>query len=143
MERGRLTQRFQNCPIWNHSTIRKERVFRAFSLWQGGVDAWRRQAIQGDCQSQDSRCVVTNSNLAMINSIRARIPVFGSIQHWITREDYEKPKPDPECYLKAIALYGKKGDRIIGFEDSVRGLTSLEADAGFACSDMSKTSSAS
>lgn len=37
-----------------------------------------------------------------------------------------KPKPDPECYLRAIALCAQPGDRIIGFEDSLRGLQALQ-----------------
>ncbi|MFI5344131.1 MAG: HAD family hydrolase, partial [Chlamydiales bacterium] len=72
------------------------------------------------------RCVVTNSLLEQIQLIRSQHPVLQTISHWITREDYEKPKPNPECYLRAIELYGKKGDRIIGFEDSIRGLSALQ-----------------
>ncbi|PIS01988.1 MAG: HAD family phosphatase [Chlamydiae bacterium CG10_big_fil_rev_8_21_14_0_10_42_34] len=72
------------------------------------------------------RCVVTNSSIIHTRLIRAHIPVLETLQNWITREDYEKPKPNPECYLKAIAMYGKRGDRIIGFEDSVRGLQALK-----------------
>lgn len=72
------------------------------------------------------RCVVTNSILNHIKLIRARIPILETLPKWITREDYEKPKPSPECYLKAIELYGKTGDKIIGFEDSVRGLKALK-----------------
>jgi HAD superfamily hydrolase (TIGR01509 family) len=72
------------------------------------------------------RCVVTHSILDHIKLIRSRLPVLETVPKWITREDYEKPKPDPECYLKAIELYGQKGDRIIGFEDSVRGLKALQ-----------------
>lgn len=71
------------------------------------------------------RCVVTNSILNHIKLIRAHIPILETIPKWITREDYEKPKPSPECYLKAIELYGKMGDKIIGFEDSIRGLRAL------------------
>jgi beta-phosphoglucomutase len=71
------------------------------------------------------RCVVTNSMREQTERIRVHLPILQTIPHWITREDYERPKPDPECYLKAIALYGKKGDRIIGFEDSVRGHKAL------------------
>jgi HAD superfamily hydrolase (TIGR01509 family) len=77
-------------------------------------------------QADIRRCVVTNSILPHIKLLRARLPVLETIPKWITREDYEKPKPSPECYLKAIQLYGKKGDRIIGFEDSVRGLQALK-----------------
>lgn len=71
------------------------------------------------------RCVVTNSILDHVLMIRSHIPQLNTLSKWITREDYEKPKPSPECYLKAIELYGKTGDRIIGFEDSVRGLKAL------------------
>ncbi len=72
------------------------------------------------------RCVVTHSLLEHTLPIRAKLPVLNSIPKWITREDYDKPKPDPECYLRAIQLYGQPGDRIIGFEDSVRGLQALK-----------------
>jgi HAD superfamily hydrolase (TIGR01509 family) len=71
------------------------------------------------------RCVVTHSFLSQVQLIRAKLPALETLPHWITREDYEKPKPNPECYLRAIELYGKKEDRIIGFEDSLRGLRAL------------------
>ncbi len=72
------------------------------------------------------RCVVTNSLQEQIDLICQKIPLLQTIPHFITREYYTHAKPSPECYLKAIALYGKAGDRIIGFEDSVRGLQALK-----------------
>lgn len=72
------------------------------------------------------RCVVTHSPLEPVQLIRAKLPLLDTVENWITREDYDKPKPSPECYLKAIELYGKRGDRIIGFEDSLRGLQALK-----------------
>jgi HAD superfamily hydrolase (TIGR01509 family) len=71
------------------------------------------------------RCVATNSLLEQIQLLRSQHAVLKTIPHWITREDYANPKPHPECYLRAIQLYGKAGDKIIGFEDSVRGLQAL------------------
>lgn len=71
------------------------------------------------------RCVVTNSPREQIEIISSYLPVLKTIPHWVTRELYEKSKPHPECYLKAIQLYSKPGDRIIGFEDSIRGLKAL------------------
>ncbi|MBM3184435.1 MAG: HAD family phosphatase [Chlamydiae bacterium] len=71
-------------------------------------------------------CTVTHSLLEQTRFIRSVLPILNTIPHWITREDYDKPKPNPECYLRAIQLYGKKGDRIIGFEDSIRGLQALK-----------------
>jgi HAD superfamily hydrolase (TIGR01509 family) len=72
------------------------------------------------------RCVVTNSTFAQVQAIRAQVPVLQSIRHWMTREGYGEPKPSPEGYLKAIQLWGQKGDRMIGFEDSIRGIQALE-----------------
>jgi len=72
------------------------------------------------------RCVATNSFLDQIELIRSKIPLLQTIPYWITRENYEKQKPYPDAYLKAIELYEKPEDRIIGFEDSIRGLQALQ-----------------
>ena len=50
------------------------------------------------------RCVATNSFREQIDAIRAQLKPLQSIPHWITREDYEKQKPHPEAYLRAIQL---------------------------------------
>lgn len=71
------------------------------------------------------RCVVTHSSAEQIALIRAHHPILDSIPIWITREDYNQPKPSPECYLQAISRLAEKNDRIIGFEDSPRGLKAL------------------
>lgn len=71
------------------------------------------------------RCVVTNSSKIMTDIIKSKQPLLNKIPNWVTREDYSAPKPNPECYRKAISLYAKKGDRIIGFEDSLRGYKAL------------------
>lgn len=71
------------------------------------------------------RCVVTNSPGVQIEAIKEKLPLLHSIPLWVTREYYKNPKPDPESYKKAIEMIGRPGDRIIGFEDSTRGLTAL------------------
>ena len=76
---------------------------------------------------QIRRCVVTHSLAELTNNIREQIPILQTIPYWVTRENYEKPKPCPDPYLEAVRLYGKPGDRIIGFEDTVRGWKSLDA----------------
>ena len=73
----------------------------AFSL----LEALKKENIR--------RCVVTNSFKEQTDYIRASNDILNTIPHWITREDYTKLKPDPESYLKAISLYGKKGDKKI------------------------------
>lgn len=71
------------------------------------------------------RCVVTHSPDELVNLVRKKNPILDSIPNWITRHDYAHPKPNPECYLKAIALFANPGDRVIGFEDTPRGLQAL------------------
>jgi beta-phosphoglucomutase len=71
------------------------------------------------------RCVVTHSPDELVMAIRNQNPVLNTIPYWITREDYTHPKPDPECYLKAIDRYAEKDDQIIAFEDTPRGIWAL------------------
>lgn len=73
------------------------------------------------------RAVVTNSPRAHIEIIKDRLPLLKSIPQWLTREDYSQPKPSPDGYLKAIEKLGEPGDRVVGFEDSLKGLKSLLA----------------
>lgn len=72
-----------------------------------------------------TRCVVTHSPDELVRIIRQQNPLLETIPHWITRHDYTHPKPDPECYRKAIETYGAGCRRIVGFEDSPRGLQAL------------------
>ena len=72
--------------------------------------------------------VVTNSTRAQTEAIRKKIPVLNRIPHWITREDYEKPKPEPDAYLKAIDVI-RKTEKMLGFEDALRGIRALEGAA--------------
>jgi len=71
------------------------------------------------------RCVVTHSASELVDGIRKQQSVLNTIPHWFTREYYSKPKPDPECYIKAIDTLGEEGDKVIGFEDMPRGLQAL------------------
>jgi beta-phosphoglucomutase len=73
------------------------------------------------------RCVVTNSTLRQIELIRSQIAVLNTIPRWVTRESYENPKPAPDGYLTALRELKSEGDRVIGFEDSMRGYDSLKA----------------
>ena len=71
------------------------------------------------------RCVVTNSTQKQVDIIKKRSSTLQTIDHWVTREAYCHPKPAPDSYLKAIELYGEKQDRMIGFEDTLKGIESL------------------
>lgn len=71
------------------------------------------------------RCVVTHSPLEVIKLVRQHNPILDSIPYWVTREMYSNPKPNPECYHKAIEMYAKPDEKVIGFEDTPRGTWAL------------------
>ncbi len=73
------------------------------------------------------RCVVTNSAEEQVKLIRSFHTILNTIPVWITREQYERAKPAPDGYLKAIELLADSSDRIVGFEDSLRGIQALKA----------------
>ena len=69
--------------------------------------------------------VVTNSTRAQTEIIRKKSPFLNAIPHWITREDYDWPKPAPDAYLKAIKALGTS-PAMLGFEDSLKGIRALQ-----------------
>lgn len=76
-------------------------------------------------QKNKKRCIVTHSAHELVKTIRSQQPILNTIPHWITRENYSRPKPDSECYLTAIQKLADPHEKVIGFEDSPRGLTAL------------------
>ncbi len=79
-----------------------------------GVEELLKELIE----LKSKRAVVTNSTKEQIETIKELLPLLKSIPLWITREDYENPKPAPDGYLKAMEVLADSGDRVIGFEDS-------------------------
>lgn len=79
-------------------------------------------------QSHQARCcVVTNSPAELTEAICRHLPILQSIPAWVTRKQYQSAKPHPDPYLTALRLYARPEDRVIGFEDTLRGLQALES----------------
>ena len=72
--------------------------------------------------------VVTSSNLLKMESVYRHQPNFESLFDAIlTSEDFERSKPDPDCYLKAAQRLDSQSYECIVFEDSYNGLRSGRA----------------
>ena len=72
--------------------------------------------------------VVTSSNLPKMQAVYRYQPNFKNLFDAIlTSEDFDRSKPDPDCYLKAAARLGASTDECIVFEDSFNGLRSGRA----------------
>ena len=67
--------------------------------------------------------VVTSSNIPKMESVYRHQPGFSSLFDAIlTSEDFDRSKPDPDCYLKAAQRLDTESDECIVFEDSFNGL---------------------
>lgn len=86
--------------------------------------------------------VVTSSNLMKMRSVYAIHGEFKQLFDAIlTSEDFERSKPDPDCYYKGATALGVKPEECLVFEDSFNGLKAGRA-AGMTVVGLSTTNSA-
>ena len=86
--------------------------------------------------------VVTSSNQPKMEAVYQSRPEFkGMFDAILTSEDFERSKPDPDCYLKAAERLGVDKDDCVVFEDSFNGLKSGRA-AGMFVVGLATTNSA-
>ena len=72
--------------------------------------------------------VVTSSNRPKMEAVYRKRPEFCDLFDAIlTSEDFERSKPDPDCYLKAAQRFGVEPEDCVVFEDSFNGLKSGRA----------------
>lgn len=72
--------------------------------------------------------VVTSSNQPKMESVYRHQPGFKALfDAVLTSEDFERSKPDPDCYLKAAQRFGAQPCECVVFEDSFNGLRSGRA----------------
>lgn len=125
-------------PIWE--VLYQEKQQWVLKLLQEGAVQLMpgvAELLKGLSQAKIPCCVVTHSPNDLVEAVRNQHPLLNSIGHWLTRDHYTHPKPHPECYLKAIDTLAGPQDRIIGFEDTPRGLKALmatRAEATLICS---------
>jgi HAD superfamily hydrolase (TIGR01509 family) len=85
--------------------------------------------------------VVTSSNIPKMESVYRHQPGFKALFDAIlTSEDFDRSKPDPDCYQKAAERIGAQSDECIVFEDSFNGLRAGRA-AGMAVVGLATTNS--
>ncbi len=86
--------------------------------------------------------VVTSSNQPKMEAVYRSHPEFkGLFDAILTAEDFERSKPDPDCYLKAAERFGIAPEHCVVFEDSFNGLKSGRA-AGMYVVGLATTNSA-
>ncbi len=80
------------------------------------------------CSRGVKTAVVTSSNRIKMEAVYKSHPEFKSLFDAIlTSEDFERSKPDPDCYLKAANKLNTSVEDSVVFEDSFNGLKSGRA----------------
>ena len=103
-----------------------------------GFEAYIRSLRQQGVKT----AVVTSSNVSKMQAVYRHRPEFKELFDAIlTAEDFERSKPDPDCYLKAAAHFGVAPEECTVFEDSFNGLKSGRA-AGMTVVGLSTTNDA-
>ena len=98
------------------------------------ISALRQQGVK--------TAVVTSSNQPKMQAVYHAHPEFTEMFDAIlTSENFERSKPDPDCYLKAAARLGISKEACVVFEDSFNGLKSGRA-AGMYVVGLATTNSA-
>lgn len=76
--------------------------------------------------------VVTTSNAEHFHLMHSRFNLMEFFHFAITREDYDRPKPNPEPYKIALERMRLSAGQCVAVEDSELGLTAAHA-AGLRC----------
>lgn len=72
--------------------------------------------------------VVTSSNKPKMESVYCRHPEIKKLFDVVlTSENFEKSKPDPDCYIKGAEYFSAQVEECLVFEDSFNGLKSGRA----------------
>ncbi len=76
--------------------------------------------------------IVTASYKQAFDIVHDKTGVTQYMDFVLTREDFERSKPYPECYLKAVEKVGFTPESCLAIEDSERGILAAKA-AGIGC----------
>ncbi len=71
--------------------------------------------------------IVSTGHIDNIRNVMRYLNIENGVDGIISGDDVERPKPSPDCFLKAMAIEGAMPEETIIFEDSVYGLQSAKA----------------
>ena len=90
--------------------------------WMRGADIFLEKLLSAGVNF----AIVTNTKKENVNFFKQKLPVLSKVTNWITREDTPLGKPHSQPYEEAKNRFWIEGQTIIGFENTLAGLRSLE-----------------
>ena len=71
--------------------------------------------------------VTSSGKIKMDQVLKAHPELAALVDVVLTGEDFERSKPDPDCFLKGMKYFGASPEETVVFEDSFHGLTAGRA----------------
>ena len=101
-------------------------------LWQEAVTETNMidqnaEAVLSELKKDYKIGIVTNTNQENFNKTHHDSNIPALVDFIVTREDYEKGKPEPDSYVKALEVAGCTAEEAIVIEDSPRGIKAAKA----------------
>lgn len=86
-----------------------------------------------ECKGKDIKtAIVTSSDKAKMDVIYQQYPnLKDMVDLVLTAEDFNNPKPSPQCWLNAAKRLNVEITKCVIFEDSINGLKSAKASGGY------------
>ena len=94
---------------------------KAISLMNGA-----KELIDYISKFNINHVVVTNTSKENVDFFKEKSPLLNKLTNWITKEDYNKSKPDSECYNMGKTKFYKNEKYIIGVENTICGYNSIK-----------------
>jgi len=130
-----VVQRVMDLSDEERDGLRRERdeAYRAFfaegvSLKSGVEDVLKKLKAS----EKYKMGIVTACPRRAFDLIHAKTGVEQYMDFILTRDEFERSKPSPECYLKAVELTGFTPESCVAIEDSERGILAAKS-AGITC----------
>jgi HAD superfamily hydrolase (TIGR01509 family) len=117
---GKSAQDIQAARIWRDA--RYQFYLQHENIDIPGVDDVLKQLLP-----HFQSAVITTSKRSDFELIHRDRPLLDNMAFVLCREDYTKPKPDPEPYAAGLKRFGIPAENAMVIEDSKRGLAAAEA----------------
>lgn len=114
------TQGYEQAAV-DQFTLRRDDLWQKMTAGKKVTDPHALPVLQNLSRNYQIG-VVTNSNLRMFAHLHEKVGFDKLFDILVLREDYARPKPDPDAYLAALDKLKLPPDRALAVEDSPRGI---------------------
>ncbi|MFD1771913.1 HAD family hydrolase [Sphingobacterium suaedae] len=98
---------------------------------------YAREILDALQQAGKRMALVTSSYQTTVDTVLGHHGLLPYFEFFVTRENVEYAKPNPEPYLQAVALLGVANEHVVAIEDTSTGLKAAQ-DAGITCIAVSR-----